>query len=200
MYSNINLIFVEMLIFKLLVMTTTENNNVVISKEELLNILNGVERPTFVNLVTETKVRMNKRNNPYFDRITKLSKGNFMIGTEYGKRVLTNGEKEGISKDENTFEVEEMRGREHVSKVVCRSTNPNRPVTYYIMVERFDEVKPKVDYRFEGETIEKTLFESFLVKKSESTKQPQERKVSVLTYGIDGVREITLNKTRYVVE
>ncbi len=165
-----------------------------ITKTELINLLNGVEKSTFVHLVTETKVRMNKTGNPYFDKVTKKSSCNFLMGNEYGKRVRTNGENEGI---EEEFEVEEMKGKRHVSKVVCIDTKTESK--YYLCVERFDEIKPKVEYIYEGNTIEKMLFESYLVKVSESKKQPQEKKVKWLTYGIDSIKQISFNKEQYEI-
>lgn len=168
-----------------------------ISKTELIGLLNGIEKSTFVHLLTETKVRMNKTGNPYFDRIVKKSSCNYLMGNDYGKRVIVNGEKEGIPSEENTFEVEEMKGKKHVSKVVCIDTKTES--VYYLMVERFDEISPKVEYVCEGNPIEKQLFESYMVKVSESKKQPQERKVKVLTFKIDSIKEISFGKEKYQV-
>jgi hypothetical protein len=165
-----------------------------ITRNELIGLLNGIEKSTFVNLTTETKVRMNKTNNPYFDKVIKRSKGNFLMGNDYGTRVITNEKKEGF---EGNFEVEEMKGKKHISKVVCIDTKTES--VYYLMVERFDEIKPKVEYIFEGNEIEKTLFESFMTKVYESQKQVQERKVNVLTYKIDNIKEISFGKEKYQV-
>jgi hypothetical protein len=165
-----------------------------ITKNELIELLSSVEKSTFVNLVTETKVRMNKKDNPYFDRVTKKSVGNFLMGNDYEKRVVTNEIKEGL---EGTFEVEEMKGKTHISKVVCVDTKTGEK--HYLCVERFDEIKPKVEFSFEGNTIEKMMFESYLVKVSESQKQQQERKVKWLTYGLDSIREISFNKEKYQI-
>ena len=168
-----------------------------ITKLELIDLLNGVESSTFVHLVTETKVRMNKTGNPYFDKVIKKSSCNYLMGNDYQKRVWGNGEKEGIPQEENTFEVEEMKGKRHISKVVCIDTKTES--VHYLMVERFDEIQPKVEYTFEGNQIEKQLFESYMVKVSESKKQPQERKVKVLTFKLDNIKEISFGKEKYQV-
>jgi hypothetical protein len=168
-----------------------------ITRNELIGLLNEVKTSTFVHLLTETKVRMNKTGNPFFDKVIKRSSCNYLIGNDYQIRVWGNGEKEGIPQEENNFEVEEMKGKKHLSKVVCIDTKTES--VYYLMVERFDEIKPKVEYTFEGNPIEKQLFESYMVKVSESQKQPQERKVKVLTFKIDNIKEITLNKVKYQV-
>jgi len=165
-----------------------------ITKNELLNLLNGVEKSTFVHLVTETKVRMNKTGNPYFDKVVKRSSSNFLMGNDYEDRVQTNEEKEGL---EGNFEVEEMKGKRHISKVVCVDTKTE--TKHYLCVERFNEIKPKIEYSFEGNTIEKIMFENYLVKVSEIQKQQQVRKVRWLTYGIDSIKEISFNKEQYEV-
>jgi hypothetical protein len=64
----------------------------------------------------------------------------------------------------------------------------------------FDEVPPKVEYTFEGNPIDKQLFESYLVKVSESKKQPQERKVKVITPKIENIKSFTLEGIKYIVE
>lgn len=175
---------------------TTEKKSVKINKVELLQLLMNVEKSTFVNLVTETKVRMNKTNNPYFDKVVKRNKCTYLIGNDYEKRVNNNMEKEGL---ERTFEVGELKGKKHVSKCVCVDTKTES--VHYLMVERFDEVKPqKTEYTFEGNSIDKQLFESYMVKVSESKKQEQDRKVMVNTFLVDSIKEISLEGTHYIVE
>lgn len=166
-----------------------------VSQTELINILNQVEKSTFVHLVTETKVRMNKTGNPYYEQIIKKSSCNYLIGNDYLKRVITNEIKEGL---EGNFEVEEMKGKKHVSKCVCIDTKTES--VHYLLVERFDEIKPKVEYIFEGNPIDKVLFENFMVKVSESKKQPQERKVMVITFKVSNIKECSFGGVHYIVE
>jgi hypothetical protein len=67
------------------------------------------------------------------------------------------------------------------------------------MVERFDEIKPQVEYTFEGNSIDKVLFQDYMTKVYESQKQEQERKVMVLSYKEDSIKEFTLNGQKYEV-
>ena len=164
-----------------------------ITKTELIEILKGVKISTFVNLTTETKVRMNKTNNPYFEQITKRNKGNYLIGNDYEKRVNSNEVKEGL---EGTFETKESSVGVHVSKCVLFNEKLNK---FYLQYELFKEIHPKSEYVFEGNLIEKTLFENYMVKKSESSRQVQERKVLVQTLMIDSIKEITLEKEHYTI-
>lgn len=166
-----------------------------ITKNELINVLNQVEKQTFVHVVMETEVRMRKTDNPFYGLVKKVSSGNYLIGTDYGKRVKSNMSKEGI--EEPTFEVEPPKGKEHISKVVLVDTKTG--TTHYLMMERFDEVKPQVHYIMNGVTIEKGLFEHFMNKVYTSTKQTQGRKVTPITPKIDNIKEITIDKMKYEI-
>ena len=165
-----------------------------INEQELLTILMNVDKSTFVNLVTKTKVKMNKTNNPYFDKVLKLTRSNYLIGNDYEKRVQTNEEKEGLEKD---FESKENRVGVHVSKCVLFNEKLN---TYYLQYELFKESKPQNEYQFEGNQIEKQLFESFMGKKSTTSRQEQERKVLFQTFKLSSIDEISLNGTKYIVQ
>ena len=166
----------------------------VITETEMLQILMGVESSTFINILSMTKVRMNKKNNPYYDKVFKVNKCNYLIGNEYETRVNTNDKKEG---GEGTFESEENKVGEHISKCVLFNERLN---THYLQVERFVEVKPNVTYIFEENEVEKTLFESYLTKVSESSRQPQERKVLVQSFKFSSINEFTLGGVHYIVE
>jgi hypothetical protein len=172
-----------------------KNQVLTIGQTELIELLNNVEKSTFVNIVMETKVRMNKTGNPYFNLITKRSKTNFLIGNDYETRVNSNEKKEGLEGD---FVSMAPSGKKHISKCVLVDTKTEN--THYLMVERFDEIKPTTEFIFEGNEIEKQLFESYMVKVSETSRQDQDKKVMVITPKIENIKELSLNGTRYIVE
>lgn len=176
-------------------MTTTTKQVVKVSVPELVEVLKQVEKSTFINVTMVTDVRMNKTGNPYFGQVKKVTNCNYLIGNDYEKRVQSNEEKEGL---EGNFESLKPSGKTHVSK--CVLVDDKTGLTYYLMVERFDEISPKVEYKHNGNTIDKMLFENFMVKVSESSRQGQERKVMVITPKIENIREITLNGIHYEVE
>jgi hypothetical protein len=165
-----------------------------ITKNELITLLSEIEKPTFTNVVMETMVRMNKTNNPYYNKVVKRSKCNYSLGVNYESRVNNNYGKEGI---ENTFETEKPSGKTHISKCLLVSDKDNS--VHYVMLERFDEIKPINEFIFEGNEIDKQLFQDFMVKYTESVKQEQERKVSVITPKIENIKEISLNGMRYII-
>ena len=167
----------------------------VINHREMEILLNNVEKPTFVHLVTNTKVRMNKKGNPYHDQVRKELRSNFYIGSEFIKRVRKTYENEGI---EETFEVEGLKGKEHISKVVLKDTKTGDK--RYVMCEWFKRSYPKIEYKFEGNSIDRQLFQDYEVKKYESQKQKTENKVNIVTYSFESVVEFRLNKVRYIVQ
>jgi hypothetical protein len=173
----------------------------VITPSELVSILNTIEKPTFVNIVSETIVKMNKgktkegnkEENPYHNKVTKIRKGNFLIGSDYEKRVQGNEVKEGL---EGTFQSQESRVGVHISKCVLHNEKYNR---YYLSHERFPEVKPKSEFLFEGNTIDEVLFNKWIGESNNYENQPQERKVQWTTLMIDNIKEISLSGTKYVI-
>ena len=67
------------------------------------------------------------------------------------------------------------------------------------MCEWFKRSYPKVEYKFNGNSIDKQMFESYLVKRKESEKQQIENKVNIVTYLIESIKEIRMNRTRYIL-
>ena len=165
-----------------------------IPRSNMITLLSEVERPTFVHLVTDTKVRMNKTNNPYYDEIRKVLSSNFYIGLEYEKRVNVNREKENKETD---FVSSPLSGKEHISK--CVLTDTKTRTKFYLMCEWFKRSYPKIDYIHNGNSIDRQLFQSFEVKRKESEKQDLEKKVNIVTYGMDSIKEIRMNRTRYIL-
>ena len=165
-----------------------------IPRGNMITLLNEVERPTFVHLVTETKVRMNKKGNPYHEQVTKCLSSNFYIGSSYEDRVNNNRVKEGKETD---FVSSPLSGKNHISK--CVLTDTKTQTKFYVMCEWFKRSYPKVEYKHNGNSIDKQMFESYLVKRKESEKQQIENKVNIVTYLIESIKEIRMNRTRYIL-
>jgi hypothetical protein len=180
-------------------MKETENIEQTVSREKLIEILKEVEKSTFINLVTETKVRMSKTGNDLFDKVFKRSSCRYLIGNDYEKRVNNNYTKEGV---ESTFQSEASKVGTHVSKCVLFNEKTG---SYYLQVERFDnkENSPIVDYftleNGEEKPIDKSQFEKFLPKIYESQKQEQDKKVMVITPKIENIKKISIDSEKYVV-
>ena len=172
-----------------------------ITQQELISLLNEIENPTFVNIVSTTNVKMNKEKtkegnkelNPYYNKVVKLRKGNFLIGSDYEKRVNVNYTKEG---GEGNFQSKESSVGVHISKCVLFNERLNK---YYLSHEKFPQVKPQSEFIYEGNTIDKMFFDKWISDSKPYENQPQEKKVEWTTLTIDNIKEISLNGTHYVI-
>ena len=165
-----------------------------ITQQELLTLLMNVEKPTFTNIVSEVFPKMNKTGNPYFGKVVKKSKGNYFIGGSYEDMVNNRMEKEGM---EPTFESKECSVGEHISKCVQYNDNTKK---HYLQYFTFPTSKPSSTFEFEGNEIDKQLFESFMVKKSEKSRQPQDNKHQPQSLTTTNIKEITLEGVHYEIE
>lgn len=174
----------------------------IITHQELISILNEIENPTFVNIVSTTNVKMNKEKtkegnkelNPYYNKVVKLRKGNFLIGSDYEKRVNVNDKKEG---GEGNFQSKESSVGVHISKCVLFNERLNK---FYLSHEKFPKVKPQNEFTFEGNSIDKMIFDKWISDSKPYENQPQEKKVEWTTLTIDNIKEISLNGTHYVID
>ena len=181
---------------------TNVKEQVMINQEELISILNTIERPKFGYVVSETIVKMNKGKtkegnnevNPYHNQVVKVKKGRYLIGSDYEKRVQGNDIKEG---GEGSFKSQESKVGVHISKCVLFNEKLNK---YYLSHERFPEVKPTSEYFFEGNSIDKMIFDKWISDSNNYENQPQERKVKWTTLTLTNIKEISLNGTKYIVK
>lgn len=165
-----------------------------VTVSQLKDVLMGINKGQFVHLWTETEVRMNKTGNPFYGQVSKISSRSYLTGCDYEKRVNSNMEKEGLVSD---FVSEKPSGKTHISPCVLVSDKDNSK--FYLMVEHFNEVPPVVEYRYNGGTIEKSMFKDWMVKVSESKKQEQDRKVQVVTFLLTSIKKISVQGVTYTV-
>jgi hypothetical protein len=172
-----------------------EKSKIGVSEMEMVNILMGLEKPTFTNILSKIKVRMNKTGNPYHERVFKTTEGNYFIGGDYEKMVNNQIKKEDLEGID--FKSQECKVGNHVSKCILYNEKLD---TYYLQHYVFKEIPLKSTFEFEGNEIEKQMFESYMVKKSENKSQPQERKIFPPSFKMSSILEISLNGNRYVIE
>ena len=173
-------------------------NTVTVTTNELVTVLKNTEIKggSFCHITMVTEPKMNKRGNPYFGLVLKNSSCNYLLGVDYESRVQKNESKEGL---EEGFVVEPPKGKVHVNNILLKDEKTG--TKFYLMVERFNEVKPTVSFTHKetGEMIDKSLFEDFLPKYYPSTKQVQERKVMVITPLVENIKEMSFNGNKYIV-
>ena len=167
---------------------------VLITRPQMKSLFMGVTKPEMINLVTETIPTMNKTGNPYYKAVVKKSKCNFLLCTDYSKRVNNNRLKEEKSND---FVPQAPKGKKHLSE--CVLTDEKTETKLYLMVERFDEIKPKVQFFFNDEPIDKAMFQEFLPKQYESNTQDLNREVMPLTYLFNSIVAFSFRGRKFSV-
>lgn len=185
-------------------MNTIVKNPMKVTKSEIINIIKEVEEKnpnTFVGVKMKTlfrevlqKTKDTKEVNPYYKEIFKVSSKTYRLVTDYQQRVWNNLIKEG--KDPNTFEVESPSGKKHISKSLLTDTETETKT--YLMVEWFPEIKGTTTYEYQGNTIDKSLFEKWISdRESSNEKQGLDREVKPITPDLDNVLEISVDGNRY---
>ena len=173
----------------------TNNEKVLlITRPQMVGLFMGVTKPEMINLITETNVKTNKTGNPYYKQLVKKSKCNYLLCSDYTTRVNNNRVKEGKETD---FVSEKSSGKFHISP--CVLMDEKTQTKHYLMVERFVEVKPKVQYFFNEEPIEFDMFKQFLSPISENKSQGLDRKVIVNTPLFDSIVGFTFRGRKYSV-
>lgn len=164
----------------------------------------NIDKCKEVNLFYEVLVEMNKEKtkqgtyelNTYYGKVKKRVSGNFKL-SEYTKRVITNGTKEGYDMSEWT--TNKPTGKTPISYCVYKN-DKDENILYlgFESVQNF--TKPKVEYLFENNPIDKVFFERWMKDSSKSQKQPQTNEVIWRTITLSNIKEFTLDSVRYVVE
>lgn len=192
--------FTEVIIKTPKQMRTIEQNDkyevIGLSQSELTEVLKGIEKGTFGYFEIRTNVRMNKTGNPYHDQVTKITKGNVYIGGKVDEddEMVSHYQKRVINKTGNEdFTPEQNKVGEHIEGTcVIFNERLNR---YYLQYEWFNEVKPKSTFEFEGNEIEKQMFQDFM-----RPYTPNKYGVNIQSVMIQNIKEIHLNHVHYVVE
>jgi len=182
--------FTEVLIINFIPMRTIELNekfeSVGLTTEELTQILKTVKRGTFAFFEIHTIPSMNKTNNPFYNQVKKITKGNILIGGNYQTRV-------GNTTDNPDFVPEKCNVGEKIDEsCVQYNEKLNR---YYLQYEWFEQVLPKSVYEFEGNQIEKQMFSDFM-----RSYTPNKYGVNVQSVKIENIKEIHFGKVHYIVE
>jgi len=136
---------------------------------------------------------MNKTGNPYYEQVYKTTKGNYFICGTYEDMVKERMKKEGLTPN---FVSEEYKVGEHLNKCLLFNDNTQK---HYLQYYVFPNSIHETEYEYEGRNIDRELFKSFEVKKSESSRQPQENKHTPLSLTLNNIKKITLNGTRYTI-
>lgn len=168
---------------------------------ELVDVLSKIKGATPATFIAETVEDMNKKNNPFHNRVTKVQKSNVFINFDYAGAVNRALVKEGKEPD--------FVPKPRVWGVHITGTDGNRtPLISHIKEDeekvylecRFLGNEPKVDYKLDGEPTEKVVFETYMKPKKEegASQVGLEEKIIIRTFDISNICEITFGGNTYV--
>lgn len=172
-----------------------------INTGKLQDIINGIPSHRFVTITTETPVKMNKRNNPYHDNVTKRSTANVSVNFSYENAVNNRLEKEG---KEATFVAAERKWGQKVDNKLVSKTETNGDTKNYIALG-YKSKPSSVEYFLSdtGEAIDKTLFAEFIPeRKSNAGHQglSEENEVIYRNVKLGNIKELKYNGIHYIVK
>jgi hypothetical protein len=189
-------------------------STVSVSFDEMLNLLEGVEKGQLcsVHFVTEPEMlkggRLSKKvteyPNKYLDRVKKDTSGTFTCGNSYVDRVKREMVKQGLNPE--TWVIEPSKVGVHTSK--CVTYNDNTGNSHFQLEIHKDNPHNHVKsfYLVDGQTIDQLIFSQFseyIVKHSRSQKQlingiPDT--VVLFSPSIKNIKDIVLKGTKYVLQ
>lgn len=185
-----------------------------ITRENFRHILEGINNPEFVSMVTLTPEKMNQyldywiivdgrktknpnpTKNPYYDMGVKklVKKFKIITGFDYEKSVNRRLEKEGKTPD---FESQKPTWFDMVSKglVTDRKTHSKFYFRYQYLP---DSTIGKPEYIYNGDPIEKQLFESYMMKvDNKYSSQGLDDTLNFQVCDLDNILEMTIGGVHY---
>ena len=181
-----------------------------IIKTELKDILSGIDIfvPN-VGLTTLKKVKMNKyldfktsgksNPNPYYDKVLieqKLS--NIQTGFDYDEQLDRKYKKEGITPIVNEDKKESPY--ELISKSLVRLKSDN--TKYYFRYQDHNSSYLDTQYLLEGNSIEKLLFQQYMIDTKTDYSKYQNGLDNTLNYkvlSLDNIKRIKILKQEYTI-
>ncbi len=172
-----------------------------VTVDELVNILSTQEKGTFFWMITETVPKMTVTGNPYTYEVVnisskgrrtvskkvnikKVTEGCYLMGNNYSDRV----EKEN---DLEEYIPKPCKVGNHISKCVLYNEKTHK---YYLQYEVYKGDKPKSEYYHNGDVVEKSLLESYLIKST-----PNPLKVIYPSVTVENIKRIHFNGNQYIV-
>lgn len=189
-------------------------NPINITRNELVQILRNVNTPMFISFISKTPVVMNQYENywnidgngkktknpnpvvnPYFERgILNLSR-KFKIVTGFDYQNSVNGRRE--SEEKTTDFVQQDNWFDVVSKGLV--VNKKDDTKFYIRYQFLNDSILEQEYIFDGNIIEKQLFESYMRERSKYENQGLDNPLQFQVCSLDNLLQISINNEVYVL-
>ena len=155
-----------------------------INSRQLLDLLLSVKSACPVSLITKTQPKMLKKNNPYFNKIWKISKINAMLNANYELGVCNKKLKENPYTWPNFRSMARKWGI-HANKSLIRHGN-----NLYVQVQILKILWS--NYYFNNKLIDISILEPFLIK-SNLNRQQLDNPIIIRDYALSSIKQINLN-------
>lgn len=175
---------------------------VTISRNAFFSIISEEKRGAFIHIKMKTAPsnilktsKIDGTINPYYKQVEKITERNFRLLPDYQARVKRERLKKGLNPD--TFVAEKATGKTRVKNSAYQSDKD--PSVKYIMLEFFEEIKPKVRFQHQGTTIEKAILANWFSDSQPSNEKQglDEDSVNVITPKLDSIYQATYKGVVY---
>jgi hypothetical protein len=144
-----------------------------------------------------TEPKMNKKGNPYYGKIVKVSTLTVLLNTDYEKGVLNQLEREGkeateYQKGKNTMPL--IFGDNNRFIGVYENENG---AEYVLQYRPFDNSHPVTTYLFEGQEIDKKEIEPWLPKSTGAQNQGTEKEIFIRKVYLKNILNLNFNGEKY---
>lgn len=162
-----------------------------ISQQQMQQILGEIKGARFATIVMETELSMNKRNNPYYGRVTKRTSVNVTLNASYRNGVVKSLKKAGYSKAvANSVQVDKTWGEKVCN--TCFKTHNNET---YLTAK--PNARPQVvTYLLDGQIMgdgDTAQALSFVPAKKATP-------VPTFSVNVNNVKEVKVNKEHYLIK
>lgn len=170
----------------------------------MLTLRNGSH--TFGGIVVANKPKMNKGGNPYYERVTKLSKWSFGVNTDYYTKVINEMNRQGL--DTSTLTKEPSNYVRYNDKANCpilrlKSDTSKLYLSVYPNKDQVSFVEYYIDNVLATE-LETEQVKSWVGENKPSVKQTElgisaDKEIKIRTIKLDSIVAITLEGVTYKV-
>ena len=175
----------------------TANNFVALSQMQMFNLLAAERGATFITFVAHTSPKMRKTNNPWANNAVKIAKVNGQVNFHYDAAVLRALAKEG--KSETDFQKgeswhEPVKRPDGTLTPFCQHKTKG---TYYLRFRLIGSVDSRYE-TLDGQPIDANEIDPFL-QKSDYSNQGLDDPIKFLVYGLENIKQLTLNGVNYLI-
>lgn len=164
-----------------------------INLQTLTSILVNTKGACFATIVSETQPKMRKKDNPYFDRVTKLSVNKVMINFIYANAVNNALGREGKDTD---FVPKQRAWGTHIEGTCIIEHKGN----HYLECRVFSADKPV--FMIDGQPTQKATVEPWLQEANSNADHQgldYENEVIVRDFKFSSIKEVKINKEHYII-